>query len=30
MRKAYREALPVLAAKQKLESGLLESSPANG
>jgi galactofuranosylgalactofuranosylrhamnosyl-N-acetylglucosaminyl-diphospho-decaprenol beta-1,5/1,6-galactofuranosyltransferase len=30
MRKVYREALPVLSSKQKWESVLLESSPANG
>jgi galactofuranosylgalactofuranosylrhamnosyl-N-acetylglucosaminyl-diphospho-decaprenol beta-1,5/1,6-galactofuranosyltransferase len=30
MRRAYREALPVLSSKQKWESVLLESSPANG
>src|SRR6478736_376642 len=30
MRKVYREALPVLSSKQKWESVLVESSPANG
>ncbi len=30
MRKVYREALPVLSSKQKWETVLLESSPANG
>ena len=30
MRKVYREALPVLSRKQKWESVLVESSPANG
>jgi galactofuranosylgalactofuranosylrhamnosyl-N-acetylglucosaminyl-diphospho-decaprenol beta-1,5/1,6-galactofuranosyltransferase len=30
MRKVYRDALPVLASKQKWETVLLESSPANG
>ena len=30
MRRVYREALPVLSSKQKWETVLLESSPANG
>jgi galactofuranosylgalactofuranosylrhamnosyl-N-acetylglucosaminyl-diphospho-decaprenol beta-1,5/1,6-galactofuranosyltransferase len=30
MRKVYREAVPVLSSKQKWETVLLESSPANG
>jgi galactofuranosylgalactofuranosylrhamnosyl-N-acetylglucosaminyl-diphospho-decaprenol beta-1,5/1,6-galactofuranosyltransferase len=30
MRKAYREALPVLSSKQKWETVLIQSSPADG
>jgi galactofuranosylgalactofuranosylrhamnosyl-N-acetylglucosaminyl-diphospho-decaprenol beta-1,5/1,6-galactofuranosyltransferase len=30
MRRVYREALPVLSSKQKWETVLLESSPADG